>query len=143
MSYPTPETDAFDKLCRGIGVRPIDAIPIIKKLEIQLAKKRLAHDVTRHALKLKSAECIRANKTIAAMINWISVADKLPDDDITVLIADTENDVTLGFLDGDHGWRYASAEKVGDQVTHWAEIPSPPNDSSHPVRTGGATQKGQ
>lgn len=64
MKYPTPEADAFDELCRGVGVRPMDAIPIIKKLEIKLAQKRQAHDVTRHALKLKSAELIRAKKML-------------------------------------------------------------------------------
>lgn len=62
-----------------------------------------------------------------SVVHWISVADKLPDDDMTVLIADTENDVTLGFHDGDSGWRYCSAGLVGDPVTHWAEIPDPPN----------------
>ena len=62
-----------------------------------------------------------------SVVRWISVADTLPDDDMTVLIADTENDVTLGFHDGDDCWRYCSSEKVGDPVTHWAEIPDPPN----------------
>lgn len=128
MKYPTPtpEADAFAELCRGIGVRPNDAVPIIKKLEIKLAQKSAAHDVTRHALKLKSAECIRANKTSDASINWISVTDNLPNDDITVLISDTENDITLGFHDGYSGWRYCSGERVGDPVTYWAEVPSAP-----------------
>ncbi len=126
MKYPTPEADAFDELCKGVGVRPMDAIPIIKKLEIKLAQKRQAHDVTRHALKLKSAECIRANKASDASINWISVADKLPDDERLVLVADTKNDVMFGFLDPDSYWRYDTAEKVVDPVTHWAEIPEPP-----------------
>ena len=65
---------------------------------------------------------------ITTVITWISVADQLPDDDMTVLIADTENDVTLGFHDGEAGWRYCNAERVGDPVTHWAELPDPPND---------------
>ena len=69
MKYPTPEADAFANLCRGVGVRPDDAVPIIKKLEIKLAQKRQAHDVTRHALKLKSAECIREAKAIASIMS--------------------------------------------------------------------------
>ena len=71
---------------------------------------------------------------ITTAINWISVADQLPDDDMTVLIADTENDVTLGFHDGDAGWRYCNAERVGDPVTHWAELPDSPNVQGHPSR---------
>ena len=67
MKYPTPEADAFTKLCRGIGVRPDDAVPIIKKLEIKLAQKRAAHDVTRHALKLKSTECIHLKEQLATL----------------------------------------------------------------------------
>lgn len=66
-----------------------------------------------------------------AAVVWVDASSKLPDDDMTVLIADTENDVTLGFHDGDHGWRYCSAEKVGDPVTHWAELPKPPNVKVH------------
>ena len=68
-----------------------------------------------------------SDATACSVVRWISVSDKLPDDDMTVLIADTENDVTLGFHDWDFGWRYCSAGIVGDPVTHWAEIPDPPN----------------
>ena len=63
-----------------------------------------------------------------SIIKWISVDDKLPDDEMTVLIADTENDVSLGFHDGDSSWRYCNASKVGAPVTHWAEIPAGPHD---------------
>jgi hypothetical protein len=72
---------------------------------------------------------------ITQSIQWIAVADQLPDDDMTVLIADTENDVTLGFHDGDAGWRYCNAALVGDPVTHWAELPDGPNaDMEAPPR---------
>jgi hypothetical protein len=69
---------------------------------------------------------------ITQSIHWIAVAHQLPDDDMTVLIADTENDVTLGFHDGDAGWRYCNAAIVGDPVTHWAELPDGPNDKATP-----------
>jgi hypothetical protein len=63
---------------------------------------------------------------IPTLIHWIPVTDTLPDDDILVLIADTEKDVFTGFHDGDNGWRYCSAEKVSDPVTHWADLPESP-----------------
>ena len=63
----------------------------------------------------------------SSIVRWIPVHQQLPDDDITVLIADTEHDVTLGFHDGDDGWRYCNGSRVGDPVTHWAEIPAAPN----------------
>jgi hypothetical protein len=74
---------------------------------------------------------------ITQSIYWIAVANQLPDDDMTVLIADTENDVTLGFHDGDSGWRYCNAALVGDPVTHWAELPDGPNDQDHAAARGG------
>lgn len=73
-------------------------------------------------------EAIRRLETApTSIVHWISVTDYLPDDDTTVLIADTENDVTSGFHDGDAGWRYCTAERVTDKVTHWAHIPPSPN----------------
>jgi len=60
-------------------------------------------------------------------IRWISTDTELPDDDMEVLIVDPENDVAVGFHDGDDGWRYLDASRVGDLVTHWAELPDGPN----------------
>jgi len=75
-------------------------------------------------------------------IKWISVADQLPDDDMTVLITDTENFVGTGFHDGDAGWRYCNAERVGDPVTHWSELPDPPNDERIRGDAGAGKQTG-
>ena len=58
---------------------------------------------------------------------WIPAASAKPDDDTTVLIADAEGDVSLGFLDGSDGCRYASAERVDTRVMYWAEVPPAPN----------------
>lgn len=59
------------------------------------------------------------------MTQWISVADRLPDDDLTVLIALADGEVWTGFMDaGD--WRYVSADLVGIEVTHWMDFPEPP-----------------
>lgn len=59
-------------------------------------------------------------------IQWIPVAQKLPDDEITVLIADADSDVNLGFHDGDDGWRDLDGGRVTVPITHWADLPSPP-----------------
>jgi len=72
------------------------------------------------------------NSPIHSLVAWIPVTSQLPDDDITVLISDVENDVTLGFMDGDSGWRYCSGERVGDPVTHWAHVPAAPSNAKSP-----------
>lgn len=60
-------------------------------------------------------------------IHWIPVTHELPDDEITVLIADSEADITLGFHDGESGWRYCDGGRVTAPILHWADLPSPPS----------------
>jgi hypothetical protein len=57
---------------------------------------------------------------------WIPVADRLPDDELTVLIAlkDSDEPVWLGYHDAD-GW--FSADAMPQIVTHWQPIPEPPH----------------
>ena len=62
---------------------------------------------------------------LSSLIRWIPVAEELPDDDQTVLIADSES-VEIGFLDGPNGWRFDNGARVTEAVTHWAELPEPP-----------------
>ena len=59
-------------------------------------------------------------------IQWIPVAQDRPDDERTVLIADADSDVTLGFIDGETGWRYCDGGRVTTPTTHWADLPAPP-----------------
>lgn len=59
------------------------------------------------------------------MMAWTAVADGLPDDETTVLIATEDGEVWTGFMDGGQ-WRYVSADPVGIPVTHWMHFPSPP-----------------
>ena len=56
---------------------------------------------------------------------WRACADGLPDDEVCVLIAMADGEVWTGFRDGDE-WRYASADPVGSEVTHWMHFPEPP-----------------
>jgi hypothetical protein len=57
---------------------------------------------------------------------WVATASALPDDEQTVLIALSDDEVWTGFHDGDDGWRYVSADPVGVAVTHWMPFPEPP-----------------
>jgi ParB-like chromosome segregation protein Spo0J len=59
-------------------------------------------------------------------VEWIPVENKLPDADTTVLLALTEGEVWLGYLDGE-AWRYAdSMPVVLSRVTHWMHLPAVP-----------------
>jgi len=68
-----------------------------------------------------------ANQTLLGVddVEWIKVSDRLPDDDVTVLIyvPDDNDPVWLGYTDED-GWRYINGASC--RPTHWAEIPEPP-----------------
>jgi hypothetical protein len=62
-----------------------------------------------------------------SIIFWSDVNDELPDDDITVLIAqdDANEPVWLGYRDGDF-WRDVSGTAYINKVTHWADLPELP-----------------
>lgn len=57
---------------------------------------------------------------------WIPVTERLPDDEMTVMIATTDCDepVWLGWH-ADGGW--CSVDAVPVRVTHWKPIPEAPN----------------
>ena len=58
---------------------------------------------------------------------WIPVADQLPDDDSSVLIAlngESGEPVWIGYHDAD-GWH--SSEGMPVAVTHWQDIPAGPD----------------
>lgn len=63
------------------------------------------------------------------MSSWTPVAERLPDDDITVLIAvkDSDEPVWVGYHDGEDGWCSASdAIPIDGMVTHWMPLPEAP-----------------
>lgn len=55
-------------------------------------------------------------------LTWIPVADRLPDDGLSVLICTTgtAEPVWIGWLDGEE-WRDSEGDAVA--VTHWAAMP--------------------
>jgi hypothetical protein len=55
----------------------------------------------------------------------------MPDDNLTVMIHHAEEDepVWMGYYDGDDGtWRTVDGARTA--VTHWADLPDPPNAES-------------
>jgi len=76
-------------------------------------------------------------------IFWVDVNDHLPDDEITVLLAYFFGDVGMGFhAEGDwcdmHSGTVDESEER-NRVTHWADIPEPPDRDSkfEEGKTGG------
>lgn len=61
-------------------------------------------------------------------LGWIALAERLPDDDITVMIAmkDGTEPVWLGYYDGDC-WYSVDATPIRTRVTHWRPMPEGPN----------------
>ena len=60
------------------------------------------------------------------MTAWTPVATKLPDDDLTVMIALDDGEVWMGFHDGDV-WRDISGITPAAKVTHWMDVPEHPD----------------
>lgn len=60
---------------------------------------------------------------------WIPVTERLPDDDISVMIAlrasSDPDDVWIGWHDGEMGW-VCDNGPLGDRVTHWMPMPEGP-----------------
>ena len=61
-------------------------------------------------------------------VTWVPVADRLPDDERTVLIVTPyeEGEVWTGWHSAAEGVWYDSTGWRGFTVTHWAELPEGP-----------------
>lgn len=59
-----------------------------------------------------------------AEIEWKRTADELPDADETLLIADIDGDVWVGWLDGDQ-WRDTIGMPIATPIW-WSEMPEAP-----------------
>lgn len=67
----------------------------------------------------------RAALPAPAQFQWVAIADRLPDADLSVMLALDDGEVWPGYLDGDT-WRYVTADPIGARVTHWMDFPEPP-----------------
>jgi hypothetical protein len=72
------------------------------------------------------AQMIRAQ--LKQRFGWIPVTERLPDDDMSVMIAlrDDADDVWIGWHDGDMGW-VCDNGPLGERVTHWMPLPEGPS----------------
>lgn len=63
---------------------------------------------------------------LQSIIEWKRPADEMPDDEITVLLAFADGDVTLGYHDG--CWRNMEGLPYGtkDEPRAWADVPEAP-----------------
>ncbi|WP_119154182.1 DUF551 domain-containing protein [Caldimonas tepidiphila] len=60
-------------------------------------------------------------------ITWHPVAERLPDDDTTVLLAvECDDEPTWPGFHSEGGWYYVSGARVAARVTHWADMPGGP-----------------
>lgn len=109
----------------------------IKALELDLGMVKISLD--HKTILLESCEkalAERDGKLMRAAPEWISVSDRLPEDDVHVLFLTEEGDQTVGSVDRDcngpffkigHdciGWDYDFNK--GCTVTHWQQLPGNP-----------------
>ena len=59
---------------------------------------------------------------------WISVKDRLPENDVEVMLYDTDCGIVLGWYDKEIGDFAADFISPLDAVTHWQPLPEKPQD---------------
>ena len=57
-------------------------------------------------------------------MNWISVKDRLPENDDDVLVVASDCSMSVGWWDG--YWRHDM--HPNSILTHWGELPTPPKE---------------
>lgn len=76
-----------------------------------------------------------ASLDLKLIVEWIPAATKLPDDDITVLAALLDGEVSLMYRDG-MGWRAQDGMPIEpERVTHWMNTPAAPNTPTTQEKT--------
>lgn len=60
---------------------------------------------------------------------WIPIKQRLPDDDVSVLIATADGDVTSGYMDCGTWVDHERRRQIWKTVTHWQDYPAPPAKS--------------
>lgn len=60
------------------------------------------------------------------MAEWISVKERLPEEDIVVILTD-HIDVGTGWFNGKE-WRTPFADIDEYRITHWMPLPEPPKE---------------
>ena len=63
------------------------------------------------------------------MSEWISVKERLPEEDVVVILTD-HIDVGTGWFNG-KGWRTPFADIDEYRITHWMPLPEPPKEGNN------------
>lgn len=73
--------------------------------------------------------CIKKEPAVLADSGWISVKDKLPDDDVSILICSKRKTVSKATYNSDMGRYYIADSDLWYNeldITHWQYLPEPP-----------------
>lgn len=60
--------------------------------------------------------------------NWISVKERLPEDDSYYLTFTTEHTFEVYRYDGDGEWVTDWGDTANHDITHWMPLPEPPKE---------------
>lgn len=60
---------------------------------------------------------------------WIPVTERLPANDLMLLVWSNSNGLQLAYLDSFRQWRDAD-HNPGKKITHWMPLPAPPTDAT-------------
>ena len=105
----------------------LDLIPKLSKRLLAAARKILNH---RHkATSPTRAEAIEFAR-LTRILAWIPVTDSLPDDNLTVIIADTDDPIWFGYREAG-AWYDVTGVPLHLTITHWMPLPEPPAPSHH------------
>lgn len=63
------------------------------------------------------------------MVEWVPVTERLPEKKQSVLVY-RDGDMGVDFIDDNGGWFWDDPDEL-PPVTHWMQIPEPPEVSSH------------
>lgn len=64
---------------------------------------------------------------ITTEIKWVPVGEKLPDDELNVLVAQEDGAVDCGYIENGQ-WFFVNGMTNKEKVTHWAELPPHPTE---------------
>lgn len=61
-------------------------------------------------------------------MEWISVEDRLPENDVEILISRTDGEIYLAVHQDDGRWYDSSEGSDVKFITHWMPLPLPPEN---------------
>lgn len=111
MTEPTLE-EQIECVEREIGMREKVYPRWVKAVPQKMTQAKADQELARMRAVLATLQSLR----------WIPVAERMPDDEETVLMSLEDGEVWTGFHDGDDGWRYVPADPASG-VRAWRAMP--------------------